>query len=105
MALLSLLLVMQSISLLVDPGDPVIARRPFARSGLQYALSSKAVNRQVAQARACPRRLAYSGAPFVAFLAGRRMPGNQPDLFIIGASALDASFAQRAQRDIPRCPS
>jgi hypothetical protein len=104
-ALLGALLALQSLSLLIDPGDPVIARRPFAASGLQYALSPGAVNRAVTVARRCPRGLAYSGVPFIALLTDRRMPGNQPDLFIIGAAQLDASFARRAAADTPRCPS
>jgi hypothetical protein len=82
-ALAGALLVLQSLSLLIAPGDPVIARRPFARSGLEYGASPAVVDRAVATARRCPAALPYGGAPFIAFLADRRMPGNQPDLFII----------------------
>jgi hypothetical protein len=103
-ALMGLLLALQSLSLLAFPGDPVLARRPFAASGLEYGLSPAAVDRAVAIARRCPRGLAYSGVPFIALLADRRMPGNQPDLFIIRAP-LDAAFARRAAADAPRCPS
>lgn len=104
-ALLGALLAVQSISLLVDPGHPVLARRPFAGYGLQYALSPAAVDRAVAAARRCPPRLAYSGAPFIAFLAGRRMPGDQPDVFIVGSASLNAPFARRVAADAPRCPA
>jgi hypothetical protein len=98
------LLLAQSISLLIDPGRPVIARRPFAHSGLQYVLSPAAVDRAVAAARPCPPALPYSGVPFIAFLAHRRMPGDQPDVFIVGNASIDAPFARRVDADSPRCP-
>ena len=101
---LGAILALQSLSLLVDPGDPAIARRPFASSGLEYVLSPAAVNRAVAAARRCPHGLAYSGPPFIAFLADRRMAGNQPDQFMIAHAPLDGSFARRAAADSPRCP-
>jgi hypothetical protein len=97
-------LIAQSVSLLIDPGDPGVARRPFSGYGLQYALSPAAVDRAVAAARRCPPRLAYSGAPFIAFLAHRRPPGDQPDVFIIASAAVNAPFARRADVDTPRCP-
>jgi hypothetical protein len=95
----------QSISLLAAPGDPAIATRPFARSGLERALSPAAVARAVAVARACPPGLAYSGSPYIAFLADRRMPGDQADTFIIRYASTDAPERARAQLDEPRCPS
>ena len=103
-ALLGALLTLQSLSLLIDPSDPIIARRPFALSGLEYSESPAAVNHAVTAARRCPRSLAYSGDPFIAFLADRRMPGDQPDLFIIQNAPLDAPFERRATADTPRCP-
>jgi hypothetical protein len=101
---LAALLVAQSASLLIDPGDPGIARRPFSGYGLQYALSPAAVDRAVAAARRCPPGLAYGGAPFIAFLADRRMPGDQPDVFIVGAAPVNAPFARRAAADPAPCP-
>ncbi|MDQ6776441.1 MAG: hypothetical protein M3071_09555, partial [Actinomycetota bacterium] len=98
-------LIAQSISLLIDPRDPGIARRLFSGYGLQFALSPAAVDNAVAAARRCPPGLAYSGAPFIAFLADRRMPGDQPDVFIVGSAPLNAPFARRADADTPRCPS
>lgn len=59
--LLGALLALQSLSILVDPGHPVIALRPFARSGLEYALSPAAVDQDVTAAKRCPQALAYSG--------------------------------------------
>jgi hypothetical protein len=104
-AVLSALLALESLSLLTAPGDPVLARRPFAHSGLEYALSPAAVDRAVASARRCPPGNPYSGNPFLAFLADRRMPGNQPDLFIIRYAAIDARFARLASADAERCPN
>ncbi len=98
------LLAAQSASLLVDPGHPWASTRPFARSGLQWVDGPGAVARLVAAARACPVDRAYSGAPFIAFLAGRRMPGEQPDLFIIGAAPINRGFAAEAAADRLVCP-
>ncbi len=102
--LLALLVALQSASLLLSPTHAVIARRPFARSGLEEAMSPAAVSRAVALARRCPAASAYSGAPYIAFLADRRMPGDQPDLFMLRNAAAVAAFARRAAADQPRCP-
>jgi hypothetical protein len=101
-AVMGLLLALQSLSLLIDPGDPLVARRPFAASDLQYSLSPAAVDRAVTIARRCPHGFAYGGSPFIAFLADRRMPGDQPDSFIITAP-INAPFAHAAAADIPVC--
>ncbi len=102
--LLGALLLAQTVSLLVSPGDPAIATRPFARAGLRWTESRAAVARSVAAARRCPARLAYSGDPWIAFLADRRMPGEQPDLFILAGAREDRAFALRAAQDRPLCP-
>jgi hypothetical protein len=49
--------------------------------------------------------VASSGDPYIAFLSGRRMPGDQPDLFIIRYAPIDAAFARRAAADRRRCPA
>jgi hypothetical protein len=103
-ALLSLLLAAQSLSLLVSPADALIARRPGARAGLAEVSAPRTVSRAVALARRCPATSAYSGAPYIAFLADRRMPGEQPDTFMLRYSSADAAFARRASADQPRCP-
>ncbi len=102
--LLAGFLAAQPISILANPGNPWAATRPGARSGLEWTASPAAVDRAVAAARRCPARTAYSGVPYIAFLADRRMPGNQPDPFVLEHASTDASFARRAARDIPRCP-
>lgn len=98
------LLAAQSISLLANPADPWVARRPGAQSGLAWSASPTAIDQDVAAARACSQGRAYSGSPYVAFLAARRMPGDQPDLFMISHAPADARFARRAAQDQPRCP-
>lgn len=103
-ALLGVLLVGQIISLLAEPAHPAIAKRPGARSGLAYNVGPDTVNRIVETARGCPAGRAYSGDPYYAFLAHRRMPGNQPDPFMLGYAAIDAGFARQAAGDQPRCP-
>jgi hypothetical protein len=101
---LGALLVAQSLSLLISPGDPWAAKRPFARSGLAWSAGPSAVDRTVSAARRCQGSRAYSGYPFVAFLASRRMPGDQPDLFMLEHASVNAGFARRAAADQPRCP-
>jgi hypothetical protein len=99
------LLALQSASLLISPTNAVLARRPFAHSGLQEATAPAEVARLVATARRCPPSVAYSGAPYFAFLADRRMPGGQPDQFMLRYASADAAFARRAAADQPRCPT
>ena len=104
--LLAALLTAQVVSLLVDPADPLIAKRPGAQSGLAWTAGPATVDRTVDKARRCPPVLAYSGDPYFAFLSDRRMPGNQPgeQLFTTEHAPVDAAFAQRANADQPRCP-
>ncbi len=103
-ACLALLGVAEVTSLLVSPDNPRPFGRPFAASAPGRALSPSEVNRAAAAARACPPGLAYSGPPYVAFEAKRRMPGHQPDQFIIANAREDARFARLAAADQPRCP-
>lgn len=100
--LLGVLLAAQIVSLLVDPSNPPIAKRPGAQSGLAWNAGPSAVDRTVEAARRCPSARAYSAEPYYAFLSDRRMPGNQPDLFMLEYAAIDA---RQAAADEPRCPS
>jgi hypothetical protein len=104
--LLGVLLAAQIVSLLVDPANPPIAKRPGAQSGLAWTAGPATVDRTVDKARRCPPALAYSGDPYYAFLSHRRMPGNQPgeELFMTEHAPVDAAFARRANADQPRCP-
>jgi hypothetical protein len=63
------------------------------------------VDQQVTAARACPATRAYSGTSYIAFLADRRIPGNQPDPFITYGAPINAAFARQAEADVPRCPA
>jgi hypothetical protein len=101
---LGALLAVQSVSLLTSPGNPWAAKRPGASSGLAWSAGPATIDGEVAVARRCPRSVAYAGFPYVAFLAARRMPGNQPDQFMIENAREDSGFAVRAARDQPRCP-
>jgi hypothetical protein len=101
---LGALLAAQSISLLVSPSRPSMSKRPGARTGLEWSAGPAAVDQAVSVARRCPAGLAYSRDPYFAFLAKRRMPGGQPDLFMLRYAGADRVFARRAAADQPRCP-
>jgi hypothetical protein len=104
MWLLGALLAAQSVSLLVDPANAPIAQRPGARKALVWTAGPGTVNLTVDVARLGPPTRAYSGVPYYAFLSDRRMPGNQPDLFMLEYAPIDATFARRAAADQPRWP-
>lgn len=103
-SLIVVFLAAQSVSLLLHPSDPWVAVRPLAASGLAWTAGPSEVDRAVSVASGCPRRLAYAGDPYIAFLASRRTPGLQPDTFMLGRAAEDLTFARRAARDRPVCP-
>ncbi|MDX6671073.1 MAG: hypothetical protein QOI91_1436 [Solirubrobacteraceae bacterium] len=94
----------QTVSLLASPDDPNLFRHPF--SGAYYAriASPDQVHARVARARRCPAGVAFSGPPYIAFAAGRRMPGNQGDPFILNRAGVHAQRVAAARRDRPRCP-
>ena len=91
-------------SLLASPGDPALYGRPFAASAPGWVFGASAVDRRVAAARACPPGRAYSGPPYLAFLARRRMPGDQPDQYILTQADTYRAKRDAAGRDQPRCP-
>jgi hypothetical protein len=98
------LAVAQTASLLAAPDDPNLFRHPF--SGAYYAriVSPAEVHARVARARRCPAGVAFSGPPYIAFAAGRRMPGGQGDPFILNRAGVHAQRVATARRDRPRCP-
>lgn len=105
LALVALALGMAEVgSLLLAPGNPRVFARPLAASAPGWVAGPKAVARELSAARACPPARAYSGAPYVAFLARRRMPGGQPDQFLLAHARLESHARARAGRDVPRCP-
>jgi Dolichyl-phosphate-mannose-protein mannosyltransferase len=103
-AALVALLLAQSAALLLSPQDP----RPFTRPGSDNAngrvLSDGGVRAVIAKARVCPPGVAYTGPPYLAFAADRRMPGDQPDEFIVNESERLRAFRRHAVADQPRCP-
>jgi hypothetical protein len=91
-------------SLLASPRDPSAFSRPGASSAPGWVLSDAQVGRQVATIERCPGGVPYSGPPYLAFAAHRRMPGEEPDQFIIARARADARFRAAAARDARRCP-
>ena len=94
----------QSASLLTSPSDPDVFVRPFSAPAHARRMSSEEVDRRVALARRCPADVPFSGPPFLAFLADRKMPANQPDQFIIANAETHRRFAEAARLAVPRCP-
>ena len=101
---LAVLGVAQVASLLANPGNPRPFARPFAATAPGWTLSPHGVDVASDRARACPPDAAYSGPPYVAFEADRRMPGRQPDQFIVANARENARFLREAAADQPRCP-
>lgn len=99
-----LLAVVQVGSLLAQPDDPRPFVRPLAASGPSRALSEDEVRAAVATIRACPPDLAYAGPPFLAFAAGRRIAGDQPDRFILDNAPTLERFRAMVAADAPTCP-
>ncbi|HEV7772911.1 MAG TPA: hypothetical protein VGO48_06475 [Conexibacter sp.] len=91
-------------SLLASPADPSLFTRPLAASGPRWMLSPTQVRQAVVVRRACPSGVASSGPPYLAFAAGRRIAGDQPDQFIVANAAILARFRRAAELDQPRCP-
>lgn len=97
------LLAAQVGSLLVSPADPALFTRPFARSGPARLLSAGEVRASVRAIRACPAGTAYGGPPYLAFAAGRRIAGSQPDQFIIHVAPVLSAFRARSDADPTIC--
>lgn len=94
----------QSISLMVSPHHSV----PFLRAGSKPAwavlMTGPELRSAVAAARACPPGVPYSGPPLIALAAGRPMPGEQADSFIVTRAATLSSFHRRMQAASHLCP-
>lgn len=77
-------------------------------SGLSWTAGPGAVDAMLAAARRFPARLAYGGSSCLAFLSGRRMPGEQPDLFILATARVDVRSVlvrPAINRAVPRAES
>jgi len=95
----------QTASLLAAPDDPAVFRHPWAGDYYARIAAPGEVDARAARARRCEPGVPFSGPPFIAFVAGRSMPGNQGDPFIINRADILASQLEAARRDRPRCPA
>jgi hypothetical protein len=91
-------------SFVARPEDPRLFVRPLSARAHNWT-GADAVDREVAAARRCPAGVAYSGQPYVAFIARRRMPGDEPDQFLMqNAPEASAAAAEAAAAEPVRCP-
>lgn len=72
---------LQSVSLLVDPDDAPLMTPPGSGLDAGWLADEDAV--RAGLGTACRAASAHPGPPWVAFVAGRPMPGHQPDIFIL----------------------
>ena len=94
----------QSASLLVSPVTNTPFLYPTSERGAWGRAGSEAeVEREVAKAEACPPGVAFCGPPFLAFLAERPMPDDQPDQFLPSRSSHLADVQARMDAVQPRC--
>jgi hypothetical protein len=97
-------LLWQSLSLLASPKDPRAFVRPGAPIGYAVNYTAAEVHTLARTASGCPPDLAYSGTPFIAFVAGRHMPENQPDDYITVHAKRLLAVREAIAADQPRCP-
>jgi hypothetical protein len=102
----TLLGVAQVAAFLAAPASerPGIFVRPFSAPAAGWPADVDAVDRAVRIARACPPGRPYSGHPYVAFVARRRAPGDEPDQFLRGMTPVGVAAAREAAADAPPCP-
>ena len=100
----------QGLSLVAHP--LIVGSRPihpFLRpgSGPSYGVTMTAseVDRAVAEARRCPPGVPYSGTPEIAFIAHRRMAGNQADQYLINLAPTLKSARRAIAAEPARCPA
>ncbi len=94
----------QSVSLMVSPGRS----EPFLRAGSANAwyelMDASQLQATVAAARRCPDGVPSSEPPLIAFVAGRPLPGGQPDQFIISHAPTLAAFRAKIEAAGHVCP-
>ena len=99
--------VAQGVSLITTPyiRGPHLFLRPASSPSYGVTLGKDEVDAAVRDARRCPPGVPYSGTPFIAFVADRRMPADQPDYYLPGIArtlrGVDAAIAA----DKVRCPA
>jgi hypothetical protein len=88
---------------LVDPAHPGAFVRPGSAPAHAWT-GRDTVDRALAAARRCPPGAAYSGSPYLGFLAGMRMPGDEPDQFLMAQAPIAAPHTREAVAEAARCP-
>jgi hypothetical protein len=95
----------QSVSLLTSPHTNTPFLFPTSERGAwERAGDEAAVKAEVAKAEACPAGVPYNGPPFLAFLAHREMPDDQPDQFLPSRSTHLKDVQREIDQVQPRCP-
>jgi hypothetical protein len=87
-AFLSVLVAVQSLSLVVAPARPALFSRPFSEATHGWALSGPGVERAARRAGPRASRGRPELNPYIAFVARRPIPGGQPDRFILQHAAV-----------------
>jgi hypothetical protein len=102
--------VVQGLSLVAHP--LIVGSRPihpFLRpgSGPSYGVTMTRgeVDRAVAEARRCVLGVPYPGTPEVAFIAQRRLAGDQPDEYLIHLAPTLKSAREAIAAEPARCPA
>jgi hypothetical protein len=94
----------QSLSLVLESRTATPFIYPTSQRGAWGRDSDTAqVEAAVAKAEACPPGVVYAGPPFIAFLADRRMPDDQPDQFLPSRSTHLADVQKAMDAVQPRC--
>lgn len=94
----------QSASLVASPNTNTPFLYPSSERGAWGRAASEAdVEAAAAKARTCPPGVPFAGPPFLAFLADRPMPDDQPDQFLPSRSEDLKDVQARIDAVQPRC--
>ncbi len=94
----------QSLSLVLSPNTATPFIYPTSQRGAWGRDSdTEQVEAAVAKAEACPPGVVYAGPPFIALLAHRAMPDDQPDQFLPSRSTHLADVQKAIDAVQPRC--
>jgi hypothetical protein len=95
----------QSLSLVAQPrwGGAVFLR-PFSAPAWNVRLTGAEIDARVSALSRCPAARPSGDGTVVTFRAGRRMPGDQPDVFLPEHAHRLAGVAREVAADRRRCP-